>query len=447
VKETFMGTFRAGAARSVITPNLGTHIEGYFFDRTAKDIYDDLYAKALVLESGGQSLAVVACDVCALTREIVAEARERVGEMTGIPEEHILIAATHTHYGPNLEASERLPANDEYIEWLPGRIGDSVRLAQNRLKPAVVGHAAGACAEEAHNRRYRMKDGSVRTNPGVMNPDIVEPAGPIDPEVGVLAIVGEERDPICVLANYALHYVGGPYLTAIDDTINADYFGAFDRAVQRMAGTRLVGMVLNGCCGDINNIDVFSPAPERADLFYDIERVGDVISGEAFKAWRTIETYDASPQLGAARETFTFHRPEVTEDQLAAAQARLDRATREDAESASSGDPEYLLAHTALAMAKAPPERDAEIQALRIGQTGLVGLPGEVFVELGLDLKRRSPFERTLVAELANDCIGYIPTDAARTDPSYEVYTSPTVRGSGPAMIDCAVRLLEGMAS
>jgi hypothetical protein len=442
-----MAGFRAGAARSVITPGLGTHIEGYFFDRTAKDIYDDLYAKALVLESADQSLAVVACDVCAVTREIVAKARDRARELTGIPEDHILIAATHTHYGPSLHSSERLPANQDYVDWLPDRIGDSVKLAQNRLKPAMVGTASGACTEEAHNRRYRMKDGSVRTNPGVMNPDIVEPAGPIDPEVGVLAILDESRDPICVLANYALHYVGGPYLTEIDDTLSADYFGAFDRAIQRVAGAKLVGMILNGCCGDINNTDVFNPTPEIPHLFYDTERVGDVIAGEAFKAWRTIEAYDASPALGVTRELFAFRRPEVTEEQLAAARARLDRATREEAESASSGDPEYLLAHSTVAMAKAPLERKAEMQAFRIGQTGLVGLPGEVFVELGLDLKRRSPFERTLVAELANDCIGYIPTDAARTEPSYEVYTSPTVPGSGPAMVDCAVRLLEGLAS
>jgi hypothetical protein len=438
---------RAGAARTVITPNLGAHIEGYFFDRTARDVYDDLYAKALVLDSEDVSLAVVVCDLCVVMRDIVGKARRRAHKLTGIPEANILIAATHTHYGPNLGPWGEVQGNDAYVEWLPERIGDSVKLAHNRLASAVVGHASGSCAEEAHNRRYRMKDGSVRTNPGPMNPDVVEPAGPIDPEVGVLAVLKEDHTPISVVANYALHYVGGPYLSPIDDTINADYFGAFDRAIQRMAGTDLVGMVLNGCCGDINNTNVFTPSPEPPHLFYDIERVGDVIAGEAFKAWRTIETYDASPQLGAQREMFTFRRPEVTEEQLAAARARLDRATREEAESASSGAPEYLLAHTTVAMAKAPPQRDAEVQALRIGQTGLVGLPGEVFVELGLDLKRRSPFERTLVAELANDCVGYIPTDSARDEPSYEVYTSPTVPGSGPAMIASAVQLLEDLAT
>ncbi len=442
-----MATLRAGAARNVITPNLGCHIEGYFFDRRAEDIHDDLYAKALVLESGDLSLAIVVCDLCAVTRGVVQKARERGHELTHIPTENILIAATHTHYGPSLNRWGDVPGNEAYAEWLPDRIGDSIKLAQNRLQPAKVGHASGSCPEEVHNRRYRMKDGTVRTNPGILNPDVVEPAGPTDPEVGMLVFLSGDLDPIAVLANYALHYVGGPYLSPIDNTITADYFGAFDRALQRMAGASLVGILLNGCCGDINNTDVFSPAPDFPHLFYHLERVGDVVGREAFKAWRTIESYKSSPKLGVRRSPFTFRRPEVTEEQLAAARARLEQATQEEAESASSGDPEYLLAHTTVSMAESPLERESEIQAFRIGDAGVVGLPGEIFVELGLDIKRRSPFERTLVGELANDAIGYIPTDAARSEGSYEVYTSPTVPGAGPGMVDCAVRLLEGLAS
>src|SRR5574340_1552562 len=187
---------RVGAARNVITPGLGARIAGYFEERLAQDIHDDLYAKAIVLESGGTSVAIVVCDLIGVQLETTDRAKELAQELTGIPAEHILITATHTHFGPDTHRGANVMHGMDYVDWLPGRIADSVRLAQNRLRPARVAHACGQCPEEVYNRRFRMKDGGVVTNPGRGNPDILAPAGPTDPEVGLLAFVDAELQPI-----------------------------------------------------------------------------------------------------------------------------------------------------------------------------------------------------------------------------------------------------------
>jgi hypothetical protein len=447
-----MGRLRAGAARTVITPPLGAQIAGYFEERVARDVHDDLHASAVVLESEDSSLAIVGCDLISLDLADTDRAKALAQELTDIPASNILIYATHTHFGPTTsrgvnfigpEAAGRAQDDSrhmDYMDWVPGRIADSVKMAQNRLRPALLAHASGR-AEEGYNRRYLMKDGSVVTNPGYLNPEVVKPAGPTDPEVGVLAIVDEEWRPIAALANYSLHYVGGT--AAVDTSITADYFGAFGRALQRMAGSEFVAMLMNGCCGDINNIDVFRPAPDYLDPWYQINRVAEVVAASAYQAWRGVRPgeYERWPRLSAASERFMFRRREFSREQVEAAGQQLKgHAPR------NLGDREWLEAHTIVELSKQPLEQETQIQAMRIGDLGLVGLPGEIFVEIGLEIKQRSPFRRTMVGELANDSLGYIPTSKAFSDGSYEVYTTAASPSTGPAMVESAVRLLNQLA-
>ena len=439
-----MGTLRVGAARMAITPPLGCHISGYYEDRIANDIRDDLYAKAIVLESGDATLAIVVCDLIHLLKDDVDRAKARTEELTGIPGSNTLIAATHTHFGPATEGGYDVKREDAYMAQLPDRIADSVKLAQNRLRPALVGHASGSCPGEVFNRRYLMRDGTVVTNPG-RRPEVVRSAGPTDPEVGVIVFLDGDRNPIALVANYALHYVGPT--SAGDLTISADYFGAFDRDIQRMAGQQFVGIMLNGCCGDINNIDVFGPEREYPYPHYQVDRVANVVAGVAFQAWNGIHRYESSPTLGAAGKTLTIRRDEVTEAEVAAAKERLARPDSADqARQATAADPSWLKATRVLDLAHTPLERPAPIQAMRIGEVGLAGLPGEIFVEIGLRVKKESPFSRTLVGELSNGSVGYVPSDAAFDRPSYEVYTSVIPRGTGSAMAEAALQLLASLA-
>jgi hypothetical protein len=439
-----MSQLCAGAARMVMTPDLGCHISGYYEDRVAQDIRDDLYAKAIVLESSDTCLAIVVCDLIVLLKEDVDRAKARTEELTGIPADNILIAATHTHFGPSTEAGYDVSREEEFMERFPKRVADAVKLAQNRLRAAMVGHASASCPGEVFNRRYWMKDGSVVTNPG-RRPEVVRPAGPTDPEVGVLMVLDQERDPIAVLANYALHYVGPGQ--GGHDVISADYFGVFGRALQRYVGREFVAIMLNGCCGDINNIDIFGPEREFPYDHYQVDRVANVVAGAAYMACNSIHKYDSQARLAVANDTLTIRRDEVTEAEVAAAKQRLaEPDSEQQARQATSADPAWLKATRVLQLMRTPLKRPTPIQAMRIGELGLVGLPGEIFVEIGLQIKAGSPFPRTLVGELANGYVGYVPSDTAFEQGSYEVYTSVIPRDTGSKMAETTLKLLKKLA-
>ncbi len=430
-----MSRLRAGAARACITPHLGCHICGYFNDRIAEDIADDLFAKAVVLENGDTSIAIVVLDLIMASRADCEQAKRRAERLTDIPAENIFISCTHTHFGPATTTIFNAPREEAYMDWAMDRAGDAVKLAQNRLRDARVGHGSGSCPEETHNRRRHMTDGTVRMNPGYQNPDAVKPAGPTDPEVGLIALVDDESRPIAALANYSLHYVGGPFPLSI----SADYFGAFDRALQRMAGDEFVAVMMNGCCGDINNCDFTAPGPEYPHPFYQVERVADMVASRAYGAWQRIRDWDPSPTLAAAANPMTFRRREATPEDLVAA-----RAVREGKQDPT--DREWMYAGEVIEVSREPVERETVIGGLRIGSAGIVGMPGEVFVEMGLAVKRRSPFERTFVVELANDYCGYIPTDKALAEGSYETRLARTAKaasGTEGVLVDTCVDTLQ----
>jgi len=400
----------AGAARSVITPPLGVHMPGFFTDRTAKDIHDELYARCLVLDAGDAAVAMVNCDLIAAERADLDVARKRAAELTGLHPENILIACTHTHYGPATLSVFQTPKDEAYTAWAMERIGDAVALAWNRRAPAAIGWTRAFCPEEVHNRRWHMRDGSVRMNPGYQNPDMVRPAGPTDPELVILGVFDHQHGLMASVVNYALHYVGGPF----GETISADYFGVVDQTLTRLSRPDSVHLLLNGCCGDINNCNFTQPPPEYPHPFYHVERVGRRIGTLAFAALQGVRERDAAPILRAAVEPFTFRRRHPTPEELE--QARNLTAGETDA----AVDRDRLYARELLLVAEEPLERESIIQALRIGDGAVVGLPGEVFVEIGLEIKQRSPFAFTQTAELANDYLGYIPPDRALAERGYE---------------------------
>ena len=450
-----MSKLRAGAARMCITPSIGCHIAGYMEDRIATDILDDLYAKALVLENDRTSLAIVICDLIALERSDIDLAKQRAQERTGFPSENILIAATHTHYGPNTTNLLGVARDERYMDEVAERIAGAVKLAQNRLVPAEVGVASGWCPGETFNRRWWMKDGTVRDNfaIGYENPDRVRPAGPTDPEIVVLVVRDKQRRPICLLANYSLHYVGGPY----DLAISADYFGHFDRAIQSLAGYRFVGIMANGCCGDVNNIDISRPRPEMPYPTYQAERVANVLAAAVYGAWQGLRDFDYcdEPALAAATETVMFRRREPSEQQVQLARAMVEGRIKPDPTAPRFAPLEFakydlLYARELLAVLEEPVERPTPVMALRVGELGIVGLGGEMFVQYGLQIKEQSPFKKTMVIELANDYLGYCPTDQALQEGSYETVLARSAKaapGTEGAMVLGALTALRRVAA
>ena len=431
-----MGTLHAGAATMDITPSVGCHLVGYFNDRIADNIHDPLHAKAIALRNGETTIGLVVCDLIDIPVAVVQAAKARIQALCGVAPENVLITGTHTHTGPSIVGALGTPTDEAYGQWVAPRMADAFALALKRLQPAQMAFTAGDCTGEVHNRRWHMKDGSVQMNPGYANENKVRPAGPTDPELLLLILRTPERKPIAVLANLGLHYVGA----AAHTWVSADYFAAFGRALQRCAGADFVGIMANGCQGDINNLDFTQPPRTYPDPYFQIERVANVVAGEAWKQWSRLreEDFRDDVPLAARLAMVPFNARTPTAAELA-------KARQTAAGEAKPTDLEWAYARELVLLADAPSAWEVPVHALRVGDLAMVGLHGEVFCEFGLEIKKRSPFAKTMVIGLSNGSAGYVATDKALDEGSYETRLCRHVRaprGTGNLWVQTALRLL-----
>jgi hypothetical protein len=257
----------------------------------------------------------------------------------------------------------------------------------------------------------------VRMNPGVGNPNLLEPAGPTDPEVSFLSVQARDGRPIALLANYSLHYVGG---TRPND-LSADYFALFaERIGQLLGADRLdppfVGIMCNGTSGDVNNINVRGER-EKVAPYAKMRQVADVVAAEVFKVHRTVKFQDAV-RLGAQQKEISLAARKPTPEQVARAKEILARP-----EGAPQGHiRERTYAQRTLTLDQAPPRVEIILQALRVGDVGIAAIPFEVFAETGLEIKQKGPFKPTFTVSLANGSNGYLPTPAQHRLGGYETW-------------------------
>ena len=442
---------KAGAATANITPPLGVSIPGSFRPRFAQDVHDEMLAKALVIENGETQIAMVTCDLVAMPQEIGDAAKSRILERCGIPPEHVMVNATHSHTGPNVVEFVFINKDEDYSAWVPLKIADAVELALRRMKPARVGFASATEDRISFHRRWRMKDGTVRMNPGVGNPDLDEPAGPIDPEVAMMYVEGSDGEPISAVANFALHYVG----TDDGEAISADYYGHFYRLMRHYIGG--VPILWNGASGQINNHDYSGRTTWQDKGHRHAERMANVLAGHVITEMQLMEMHE-SLELGGAMATLEYPRKAITEEDLKTAGTIL--AAPEGAhENYDSGPFSFVVgqpipknlaqtyAQQCLALAKLPERMTAPVQVLKLGDAAVAALPGEAFVEIGLNLKSRTAATPLFIAGLANGYIGYIATDdALTTQGGYETWASLWALGgvgTAPAMERLALELME----
>jgi len=432
----------AGVARACITPPLGTSLAGYFEDRKAVDVHDDLHVRALVVSDGEATVALAACDLICCPRDVLDRAKELAYLRTGIAPGAITVACTHTHTGPATAGLLGAVREEAYNEWLAPRIADALQMAHRRLQPAVACWGVGCEPDEVHNRRWRMRDGSVVMNPPVGSPDLIEPVGPIDPEVGVLALERSDGTPIAAVVNYALHYVGG----GDGHEVSADYFPLVEAELNRMADGRFPVLMTNGCCGDINNINFRELDPPRPspDPWAQARHVARVVAAEALKVWEQSPRHPEARVGGASQEVPVRRRGSTREELEAAA-----RATSMTPEEAGLTPIAWHMEREKLMLQRLPEVLPTLVSAGCVGDVGWAGLPGEVFCDFGLAIKARSPFPQTMPMELANDYVGYVCTPEALEQGGYETWLArssmPTGEG-GWALADAAVGLLQGLA-
>jgi neutral ceramidase len=464
-----------GAARAVITPPLGVSLAGSYTDRRADGVRHDLYARALVIDGGTAKAAIVSVDLIGVRAATTDGVRRLVEQRCGIPGDHVLIAATHNHSGPltrELAASGLAGENDEeYLAYLERQIASAVELASRQRRAASLRLTVGEEGGIAFNRRFFMREGPARTNPGKLHPDVVRPAGPADPRVWTLSAlpmqdgkpatsamsVPPHRLAVGLLVNFGLHpaIVGGaimggdfPYFleTGVQRLLGPGGNNAVPPAdLGRPAPAAPVVLFANAPCADVNHLDVSHRQPQGG--FAEAARIGTILAAEVTKtACRLAADWEVTGSIAVSglrrRVDLALRRP--TAEQVAWARGAMHgRMTM-----LPGAGLEVVEAHRIVALADGwtGDTHPTEVQALAIGaDLAIVGLPGEIFADLGLDLRARSPFRHTLVLGLANEAIGYVPSRRAYAEGGYEPTSSRLQPGSGERLVEEALALLASL--
>ncbi len=421
---------RAGAAEVVITPPMGAAISGYFEERRATGILDDIHAKALVLDDGETQVAFVALDALGIERPEVMAIRTLVEETTGIPGDNVMVSATHIHTGPVLSETFGAQRDECYIQDMVKKAAGAVGIAYRGLTEAKIGLGKGEEKGISFNRRYIMKDGTVRTNPGVYNPDVVKPIAPIDPDVIVMRVDNSNGEPMAIVVNFACH------LDVIGGTkISADYPGELSAIIKKIYGDNVVILFMTGTCGDINHIDVFGGTDFREEGLY--RKMGAILAGEVIKVRERI-TPKGHGKLSVSSKIISVGVRQPTPEALS---QKLDLVDADGAivEEVYQEEARILKEMGLKAV-------DVEVQGIRVGESVVLGLPGEIFVELGLAVKEGSKFDHTIICELANGCEGYVPTKKAFQEGGYEMRlarSSKLVPGAGEDMVQAALEIID----
>ncbi len=417
-------SFRAGAFAQDITPEkFPVSVNGGMADRTATAAHDRLHARCLVLDDGKTRLGIVVADSCMIPRDLIDEAKALAEKTAGIPAGHILVSATHTHTAPTLTGVFQSDPNAEYRRQFVRQVVEGLKKAADALAPAEIGWAVGQEPGQVFNRRWLIKEGKlyknpfgqevdrVKMNPGYSNPDMDKPAGPIDPEVPVVALRTPEGRPIAALVNYSLHYVGG------SPALSGDYFGAFASAFGKLVGgdERFVAILSNGTSGDINNVDFsLKAAPTRGPDRN--QQVADAVARAAHEAWKKV-SYRGHATLSARESDIDLGVRKPAPEEVSRAKEVL---------AAAAGRPlkgvEEIYARETILLADYPPTVKVKVQALRVGELGICAIPCEVFVQIGLMLKRESPLKPAFTIELANGYNGYLPTPDHHRLGGYETW-------------------------
>jgi hypothetical protein len=410
--------FRAGAVTSNITPALGSPIVGGFLPFPATNVHDELHARCLVLDDGHTKLALVVLDLLLLDRKLCLTARKLIEQEAGIPSHNVLLSAVHTHSatlagnGPFPFA----PQVNDYPSFVVRRIVDGVKCAAKGLRPAQLGFTTLQAPEHVFNRRWFLKPGTMPPNPfgGIdqvkMNPpagsqDLVEPAGPTDPTVSILALREPDGRPIAVYSAYSLHYVGG----VGRGDISADYYGMYCGRLERLLhgdqqDPPLVAMMANGTSGDVNNINFLHPRPPKKP-YEQMRFVADDLAAKVHAALAKVEYRDQVTLAARYREPI-IARPQPTAEQLAWAKERLTKPAPKPGET----DLTYIYARRTVGMVGGEASVAVPLQVLRIGPVCLGTMPGEPFAEIGLEFRQRSPVQPAFLVELAHGSFGYVPT-------------------------------------
>ncbi len=411
---------KAGFAEQDITPSIGMEQPGGYGKAFHRTFHDPCKVRVAVFDDGKKRVALVGTDTLIIPRAVVLAAREQIAKQCGITPDCVMVGASHSHSsGPvgmiqpgeldfasplvqRLGYEESSMADTGFLLKLTRAIVDGVVWADKNKQPARLGFGKGHEDKVSFNRRLKMKNGLAYSHPGAGNPDIVGYAGPIDPEVGVIAAWDMNGEMLGCVVNFACHGTTNP------GGISANWVQYLEQTIQGALRTRTPVVFLQGACGDITQVDNLSPyqrpGPEEWSKL-----VGGRVGAEAVKviltmARTTEATVDAKQKVWSIKRRVPA--PEKVQKALALVQ-----------QPRPAGDTtEWMFAKEIVmldALIQKEPACEVEVQAIQVGPVVCVSNPAEYFVENGLRIKKESSFPMTFPTELANGCTGYVPTEEA----------------------------------
>lgn len=451
--------FKLGATKTRMTPPVGSIIGDSYGIRVSEGVHDDLYIKTLVFEHGGEKVAFITLDVVSLPHLLVMKSRQLIFQQTGIAVNNIILNATHAHAGPQMNplfwdvvgGSAKLKSQ-EYTHKLPELIAASVKSAVSKIQPVRV--SVGSVQENtiSFNRRYLMKDGAFRTNPGKLNPDVVRPAGPIDPALSMVYFESLDKKPVAILVNFALHVaiVGG-------NRFSSDFPGVMSELIGKVMGDEVVTMFTNGTSGNINHVDVSNP--DQLSGFDESRRIGTILAGRVLSALPSLRSI---PIKSLKVKTQAVNLPVFRSVEQSEAEWARDVISKfgkpggpgfTDVVSAwrmldlvkyQGGLESRHKSTTTVPLTEDGSALETEVSVIAFGdQMALVGFPGDAFVELGLGIKLNSPFPFTIVSEQSgNGTISYMPNKKAFPEGQYEVNSVRYSPGGGEVLVDAVIENL-----
>jgi len=411
--------FKAGFAERDITPAIGAEQPGGYGKSYHQSLHDPCKVRAAVFDDGVSKVALVGIDAIGIDKSTVAAARKRIAEKTGIEPHAVLIGASHSHssgplkgvsYGEFDHASDLIKklayehsttADPKYVARVETAIVDAVCAAHDARIAAKAGIGRGTEGSVSFNRRFRMRSGLTVTHPGQNNPLIVEPTGPIDPEVGVIGAWNDKGKLFGCVVNWSCHATTNP------GGISANYVYYLERVIQGYYGKDVPVVFLNGASGDVTQVDNRNrfrnpPAEQWAQL------VGGKVGAEALKVLFTLDPgFGPLTPIAAKVEVLKIPRRRPSPEKVAKAMEIVTKQPPKPADTVWTFAKETVLL---AARIDKEPIADVEIQAVQVGPAVFVTTPAEYFAEYGLQQKKTSGFPFTFPVSLANDCVGYVPT-------------------------------------
>ena len=404
----------AGFAEREFTPKEG-NMPGYFTPTYAVGTIGGLFANAAAITNGDTSVILISMDVLSFKDYYADAIKKRISDATGVPTENILIAAIHSHTA----------TPTEYPMWnCPADLEITAHNADMAVEAAVAAwnsrESTSVCSGRAYNDKFNFcrdfigTDGNIRTNPYSKSPEefanwTKEPAYEADHSVDFMRIDDEQGNPKCFMVNYANHpdcctnkeYKG---------KFSADYPGYLRRALKAKYGDDVIVLFFLGTSGDVNcfdNKNKTSNAYVKEGKKNPPEAIGEGLAADIIAISDTLKAKERDPFVQVNNEHIVLKRRVRTEKQY---QWALELSKTKSAEELTVTERDYIEEYLT-PVDQIPKTVEFEMQFMQIGPWAFVGIPGEVYTEIGVRIKEGSPYENTLIFTLANGTNGYLATD------------------------------------